>query len=799
MGKSILTGDSEVCTVRGLGIVMGGNSRVPARSAAATLVALLLALSISSLTHAQDPMEFEGPGIDWDLPDSHMLYLKGTVNDPFLDRNWSTNTGEPLGKAEFTRTSSSLNPNLIDIESAPLSNSFRFEGNLSVRLFASLDSTNDGCRLSNVLPGAAGAETRFFVTLMLGNTIVLDNAVTNSIAMQESYLEAHEFTVNAGDVNVSMAEGDMISLSVDVEHDCIQQGILWWGTYDATSAIIFQGDVIEPMLDYQVDSNRMVRIEFTPISPWGPGDFDRQVIQIVGPLDWDEMVHGHGKEDQRLEHFEMPHGTRKGEANRTILTWTSEKPILPGQYMIDSCFALTDQDPGEACDAIAVLRFEILPDEDPLLSSIWAILIIPLAIVGWIGASIREATLPLPAYGVLLLLAIASIGPAMHLPDIDSEVPRQEGAAPSFTLLSHDGGLYSLSDLIEDSDALVVGLFHPGSPNSIRQMNEFRGAEALSQADIAFVQIATGEGVQAIDLDTYAMQLNESWPLLLDESDASTGKAFPSGATDAVIVIDSAGFVTSWNPGTMSAMEIEEAVESATRGSGNNPLTILGLVMGTALLPLLILAMPRDRKLKLPEEPLFPGAASIMTAVSAAAGFTIWALPISLLSALGAGSIWLWVELVLAILLIYHGSSMLLRGKIMEVEIVSTRIYQMLPEDFREWRDESSFKEDAYLGLWLAWLIWLRIPDLIPQGVGALARSDIVGAILSLFAFVGMLLVAGLVINLARLLALTPGNISRTFGWLSVGIRPRAWGLAAAVLGAWVAVHLAVGPIYGSM
>ena len=64
MGESILTGDSEVCTVRGPGIVMGENSRVPARSAAATLVALLLALSISSLTHAQDPMEFEGPGID---------------------------------------------------------------------------------------------------------------------------------------------------------------------------------------------------------------------------------------------------------------------------------------------------------------------------------------------------------------------------------------------------------------------------------------------------------------------------------------------------------------------------------------------------------------------------------------------------------------------------------------------------------------------------------------------------------------------------------------------------------------
>ena len=778
---------------------MGDRSRVLAGSVAATIVALLIALSMSSMTHAQEPIKLDGPGIDWDLPESHMLYLKGTANEPFLDRNWSTNTGEPLGKAEFSRTSSSLNPNLIEIESAPLSSSFRFEGNLTVRLFASLDSTNDGCRLTNVLPGAAGAETRFYVSLSLGSTLVLDNAVTNSLAMEESYLEAHEFTVMADNVNVSLSEGDLISLSVDVEHDCIQQGILWWGTYDATSGIIFHGDVIEPMLEYRVDSNRMVRIEFTPISPWGPGDFDRQVIQIVGPLDWDEMVHGHGKEDQRLEHFEIPHGARTGEANRTILTWSSEKPIPPGQYMIDSCFALTDQDPGESCDAIAILRFEILPEGGPLLSSMWAILIIPLAILGWIATSIREAALPLPAYGVLLLLAIAAIGPAMHLPDIDSEVPRQEGAAPSFTLLSHDGGLISLSDLIEDSDALVIGMFHPGSPNSIRQMNDFRGAEAISQENIAFVQIATGEGVQAIDLDTYAIQLNESWPLLLDESDASIGKAFPSGATDAVIIIDSAGFVNSWNPGTMSAMEIEEAVESATRGSGNNPLTILSLAIGTALLPLLILAMPRDRELELPEEPLFPGAASLMTAAAAATGFAIWALPVSLMSALGMGSVWIWVELIMAAVLVYHGSSMLLRGRIAEIEAISTRTYLMLPDDFREWRDESSFKEDSYLGLWLAWLLWLRAPTLIPQGVGALARSDVVGLLLSILAFVGMLLVAGLVINLARLVALAPGSLSRTFGWLSVGIRPRAWGLAAAVLGAWMAIHLAVGPIFGSI
>ena len=166
------------------------------------LAMLLVMTSASSMANAQDYGGAEGPGIDWTLPDSHMLYLKGTEEQPFLDRNWTTNTGQPLGKAEFTKTSSALNPNLIDIQSAPLTESFRFEGNITVRLFASLDSTNDGCRLTNVLPGAAGAETSFEVTLSLGNTLVLDNAQTNSLAMEESYLSAHEFTAEALDLSL---------------------------------------------------------------------------------------------------------------------------------------------------------------------------------------------------------------------------------------------------------------------------------------------------------------------------------------------------------------------------------------------------------------------------------------------------------------------------------------------------------------------------------------------------------------------------------------------------------------------
>ena len=117
----------------------------------------------------------------------------------------------------------------------------------------------------------------------------------------------------------------------------------------------------------------------------------------------------------------------------------------------------------------------------------------------------------------------------MHLPDIDSNAPREEGAAPSFVLLSHDGELVKLPELLKGSDAVVVGLFRTGSPNAIRQFDDFRGTEIISESDIAFIQIATGEGVQSVDLDTYSLTLNESWPLLMDEADAAVGKAFPSG------------------------------------------------------------------------------------------------------------------------------------------------------------------------------------------------------------------------------------------------------------------------------
>ena len=103
----------------------------------------MLSLMICSpLASSQSTSGPEGPGESWTLPSEHNLFLKGELTDPFLDRNWSKLTGEPLGRAEFTKSSSAFSPTLIDIQSAPLSESLRFQGNVTVKLYASLETTN---------------------------------------------------------------------------------------------------------------------------------------------------------------------------------------------------------------------------------------------------------------------------------------------------------------------------------------------------------------------------------------------------------------------------------------------------------------------------------------------------------------------------------------------------------------------------------------------------------------------------------------------------------------------------------
>ena len=791
-------GLNETVPERGPG---GGVASI--RASGILLVPILILLAGSSLSMAQTSTAYDGPGFEAHYPDGHMLFLKGDDDSQYLDRNWTTVTGLPSGSVTFSKTSSVSSPTIIEAQTPPVQEALRYEGNISVQLFASLEASSDVCSLTNLVGGTPiGSETQFTITLTIGGVEVLSSTETNAIVMNKGRTDPHVFVAAASNVNVTMSSGDVVDLAIQVRHECALSGSLWWGTYDTRTGVQLDGDIIETELDVILDQNRMARVEFTPISPWGQDDFSNQAIELIGPIGWSEMRHGYYEEDIWQDHFEIPHGTSKGEANRTVLLWSTERPLTPGNYMIDACFTITDQDPGETCDSWAILRFNVPEDTPPLIGGYWAAVAIPLCIIAWIGFSLKGAMLPLPAYAVLLLLALASLGPAIHLPDIETDPYREGGAAPSFILLSHDpdSGSLSLSELLGESEVVVVGMFTSGSPNAMRQMNDFESAKIILEQEGShpnFVQIATGEGLQAINLNEYAHTLNGTWPLLMDDS--TVGRALPSGATDAVVVIDPAGFITDWKPGSMSPAEIQDAVNSAASGSDNSPLTVLSLLLGTALLPLFVLAMPSERRYESPEEALIPGVGGFMTIGAASVGFIAWALPLAMLSVLGLGAYWNFIEALLAVMLVYHGYSMATKGRIRELEAISGLAYSKLPEAYREWRGPPRFTEDVYLGLWLAWLLWLRVPSMVPQGVGAVARSGIVGMGLAPILLVGFAVCAGTAVLIVRTIALLPGSLSRILGLLSVGIRPRAWGLASVVFGLWVLTSIVVGPIVSSM
>ena len=130
-----------------------------------------------------------------------------------------------------------------------------------------------------------------------------------------------------------------------------------------------------------------------------------------------------------------------------------------------------------------------------------------------------------------------------------------------------------------------------GSPNAEQQKRDFDNASERLGDSVAFAQIATGEGVQPTDLDYYADLLNGSWPLLIDESKGEVANQLPSGIADGVIIVDSAGFISTSSSGSMSDQRIVESVKKSMKGSDQSMLNIFYLLIPTLIaLPLLILA-----------------------------------------------------------------------------------------------------------------------------------------------------------------------------------------------------------------
>ena len=285
--------------------------------------------------------------------------------------------------------------------------------------------------------------------------------------------------------------------------------------------------------------------------------------------------------------------------------------------------------------------------------------------------------LPTPVYGVLLVMAIAAAGPAYSLGPIDHDPIRVDTHPPSFTLLSHSGGSMSLDEALDGNDALVIGIFVPGSPNAPTQYNDFTLASNLAESNIA-LQIATSPDLLAIDVDAYAEFINQSWPILLDTSTQSAGKP-TKRPHDAVVVLDSNGFVVDWSPRTMSSTQILETVSDSEKAAFDGIFQLISMAFTISFLPLVIVALPRNRETRDPLEGEFPGTGAIIALLSSAIGFGLWFGPITILVGVLGQSVWLPVAVIYGIIVISTGIRVFLNGEVNILQNIGRRLHSFFP------------------------------------------------------------------------------------------------------------------------
>ena len=353
------------------------------------LVTLLISSISLSTTIAQEGENTPtGPGLDWKIPTSHHLFVNGTSGPTDLNREYPYFTGEPpfitFGGGSTT---------VIEVESAPATETVVLSGEADVYVYASLISDNPFCLVSQGPDGTSG-KTSFTVWLDIGTTTIIDGEQSDWQVMEDGWERPYEFHVNATYDNVTLGEGDVVNIVIQSNHNCMIQGRVYWDAYQSATGAILQGEMLQPEMSVTTDANGLARIEFTPISPWGPDDYDAQFIDIVGPLGgWDEGQHMRTKpaEDSHIEHFETPHGSRLVEANRSALVWISNASLEPGKYMVDACFILKSGDYNEDCNSedsdhiIAVYRFEVPTQSEAVAGSGWFWFISMASLLAYLG------------------------------------------------------------------------------------------------------------------------------------------------------------------------------------------------------------------------------------------------------------------------------------------------------------------------------------------------------------------------------------------------------------------------------
>ncbi|MGY8735492.1 MAG: peroxiredoxin family protein [Candidatus Poseidoniales archaeon] len=724
------------------------------------LLALVSTVSLASAIEIQKDVKYEPGFVEWELAQEEHLFVEGlNVGEAVLQR-----ARPDAAVGSFTTDITTNGPvTVFNLDSEPIQSPLNSNITMQVYFSVTIDASSANTCKSNLNPLGDSSTTLFYVVSVGGNVIY--ESTVNAVVDVTTDNAAMPFEGEVKNLILNMSKGDVFTLDLQIEHNCIgtRANVHWGGFEQNSGGIVMMGTLSEPTASVYVDQQHRAHIEFEPTLAWGEFDVSEVGWEIWGPLASDEK---YVNDADLLVETSSTNVMMKRDLgdNRTVWVWAASEKVPNGDSNVQICVNQIGGDPNEDCHAYGIIRFEVLqPDEGFANAAIWLSLTTFLSFIGYFAFLFRSGiVLPPPILGAMFVLTLLFIPTAFDQIDLGAENIQQDSRIVDRTLQNTAGEEYSISQLMEGKDAVIVGVILPGSVNAQDQAAEFNYTLGKMPERISIVQIVAGPDATMRDVTFYENQLNASWPILYDEDNLLTS-SFPSGVADAVFVIDPSMHIAYSTASSAGSKEYTDAIDTIDNGGSHGIATYLSLIFGPGLF-LLLLALPRSNW-EPPEQAIAPGLLWLSTIVSGAAAIlTINIIPLIVTVLPISSNINFYLNILMFIWMFEMSFFAAKNGSPYEVKIIAKQIHRLMPDSFSNWRELEDMERDVLIGAWLGWFGWLSFPSLIQQGVGASLLSGGFGIAYGIGFLLGIVLVGGLTGLCLRWIAAIGGPFSRLFG-----------------------------------
>jgi hypothetical protein len=736
------------------------------------------------MVSANSSPTYEPGFVEWTINPNERLYVEGLdVEEAVLQRG---QTDSAVGGFTVGLTNGPVP--VFTLQSPPVEQPVEADVFMSVYFSAILQG--GGGPQTCTRQTLVDSSTTLSYSVSVGGSEVYSTSVTQVIDTTAEN-DAMNFSGEVQNVSLSLSPGDSISLSLSIEHRCLgtQARVQWGGFEHNAGGIVIEGVLYEPESRILVDASRLAHVELEHKLPWGLEDLRDEKWEIWGPLlPTDKSTRdGEYLVETSAGRIRM---TRDVGENNTVYTWSGAKPLPVGEMNLRFCLRTIAGDLNSDCHAEGILRFEVSSGDKGFASaSLWLTLTTFVALLGYVINAFRSGLLlPVPILGALAVLAILTLPTVFDQPNLGADAVILDNTKVLDTSLTGaDGSTTTIGKLLAGHEALLIGTVLPGSEQSLTQANEFNRTLDQLGDRVAVVHILTGEDARMNDVASLASATNASWNAYLDEGSVFSS-SLPTGASDAVIVVDPGLHVTFSQPSSAAMLDLVEAVDAIKSGGPNSVASYFGLIIGPGLF-LFFLALPRE-EWTAPDEPLPPGLLWGSIILASGAGIVMVNLPALLLALLPVGmSIRFLLDIAMMIWMLEMCFFTAKRGSPYEADLLGKAMHRIFPKAFQNWRDPVDMNRDVLLGVWLGWFGWLTFPNLFTQSVASTALAGGSGLAMAFFLLLLFTFSGGFVVLILRIVASWGGPFSRLFGKFGGEVFAQFVGWILTPMALWMAVN----------